>query len=89
MRMACVVGAPVYVLWRDGRHELTTEAKPGEESAANFPMYAAGRCVHAIAGVNSDAVSGRDLGILRHRIRASCLVLPGLPAHCGGGNQRP
>jgi hypothetical protein len=57
-----VVGAPVYVLWRDGRHELTTEAKPGEESAANFPMYAAGSAYTLSLGVNSDAVSGMGLG---------------------------
>ena len=70
MRMACAVGAPVYVLWRDGRHELTTEAKPGEESAANFPMYAAGSAYTLSLGSIPTRCREWDLGILRHRIRA-------------------
>lgn len=58
-----VPGVDVLVQWADGEFVIVTETKPGEEAAANFPMYAAGRAYTARVAVGpSDGVAGLGLG---------------------------
>lgn len=57
-------GKPVLVTWSDGDETITTEAKPGEEYAANFAMFAIAPSYKARPndGAPADAVDGMGLG---------------------------
>jgi hypothetical protein len=55
---------PVLITWSDGTETITTEAKPGEEYAANFAMYSIAPSYRARPndGAPADAVDGMGLG---------------------------
>jgi len=58
-----VTGAGVRFYWATEQITVKTEAKPGEEAAANFPMYAAGWAYGAtLDDEPSDEVIGMGLG---------------------------
>lgn len=54
-------GVPVRITWDGGESTVTTEAKPGERFAANFPMFAVAPAYSA-SPVDGDLVGGMGLG---------------------------
>lgn len=58
------VGLPVLVSWPDGDHTIVTQAKPGEEYAADFPMQSLAPAYRAQpnTGDPADAIDGMGLG---------------------------
>lgn len=58
-----LTGVPVSFYWDDGYSIVRTETKPGEDAAANFPMYAAGRAygVRIESELPSDELFGLGL----------------------------
>jgi hypothetical protein len=60
---ARLTGVGVRVAWAGGATIVATEAKPGEDAAANVPLYAAGHgYLCHVADGQSDVVSGMGLG---------------------------
>jgi CRP-like cAMP-binding protein len=58
-----LVGQSVEIRWESGNLTVTTEDKPINEYAANFPMYnTLGSYVVSVAGLPSDLVAGLGLG---------------------------
>lgn len=58
-----VVNQALWAKWDGGGSTFYSEAKPGEEAAANFPMFAAGNAYRvSVAGLPSDEVAGMGLG---------------------------
>ncbi len=60
-------GVPVLIM-NGGSFTITTEAKPGEPYAANYPMYAPAPAYSAIpnSGAPADQINGMGLGDLEH-----------------------
>lgn len=56
-----VTGVQVRIAWAGGEATVTTEAKPGEPYAANFPMFAIAPAYSAQAA-GGDLVGGMGLG---------------------------
>lgn len=56
-----VTGVQVRIAWNGGEAMITTEAKPGEPFAANFPMYAVAPAYSA-QPADGDLVGGMGLG---------------------------
>lgn len=58
------VGLPVRISWPDGEHTIITQAKPGEEYAADFPMQSLAPAYRAQpnTGDSADAIDGMGLG---------------------------
>lgn len=56
-----VTGVTVRIAWAGGEATVTTEAKPGEPYAANFPMFAVAPAYSA-QPTGSDLVGGLGLG---------------------------
>jgi hypothetical protein len=70
------VGAPMRIYWNGGEANIYTEAKPGEEYAANFGMNSAGPSygAHPADGQPADSVWGMGLGSIEqpyHAIQTS------------------
>jgi hypothetical protein len=66
------VGLPVRVSWPDGEHTIITQAKPGEEYAADFPMQSLAPAYRAQpnTGDPADAIDGMGLGEIDDPIHA-------------------
>lgn len=56
-----VTGVAVRIVWAGGEATVTTEAKPGEPYAANFPMFAVAPAYSA-QSAGGDLVGGMGLG---------------------------
>jgi hypothetical protein len=66
------VGLPVLVTWPDGEQPIITQAKPGEEYAADFPMQSLAPAYRAQpnTGDPADAIDGMGLGEIDDPIHA-------------------
>lgn len=65
-------GLPVRVSWPDGEYTIITQAKPGEEYAADFPMQSLAPAYRAQpnTGEPADAIDGMGLGEIDDPFRA-------------------
>ena len=57
-----MVGVPIIIQWDGGETTIYTEAKPGEEWAANFPMFAVAPAYSAQLRGESDTIKRMGLG---------------------------
>lgn len=60
------VGVAVRFAWPDGQDTRRTEAKPGEEAALAWPLYAAGNGYSFVVGDGGPRVAGLGLGTIAH-----------------------
>lgn len=58
-----LVGVPVTFKWKDGIQTKLTEAKPGDDFAVDFPMYAAGDAYSVFVNDGTPSVVREHMGL--------------------------